>query len=131
MGMRDFNTEKTGAMRLYRPVGPKELELIEESGFSAYPPRLPEQPIFYPVTNFEYAEQIARDWNSTKPDDGKKGFVTTFEIDDDYVSQFERKIVGGKEHEELWVPAEDLDEFNRNIIGKIEVAAEYFDGKRV
>lgn len=60
---------------LYRPVGPKELALIEASGWTAFPPRLPEQPIFYPVTNEEYAIQIARDWNV--PASGS-GFVTCF-----------------------------------------------------
>jgi hypothetical protein len=54
-------------MVLYRPVGPKELALIAASDYTAFPPRLAEQPIFYPVLNFEYAEQIARDWNATTP----------------------------------------------------------------
>jgi hypothetical protein len=49
---------------LYRPVGPKELELIKESGCREFPSRLPGQPIFYPVLNEEYAVQIARDWNA-------------------------------------------------------------------
>ena len=48
---------------LYRPVGPKELALIEESGWQEFPPRLAYQPIFYPVLNSEYAVKIARDWN--------------------------------------------------------------------
>ena len=48
---------------LYRPVGPEELELIKQADWSAFPPRLPEQPIFYPVLNEEYATQIARAWN--------------------------------------------------------------------
>jgi hypothetical protein len=34
---------------MYRPVGPKELELIAASGYREFPPRLPDQPIFYPV----------------------------------------------------------------------------------
>jgi hypothetical protein len=34
---------------LYRPVGPTELALIEASNWKAFPPRLAEQPIFYPV----------------------------------------------------------------------------------
>lgn len=45
---------------LYRPTGPEELELVRASGFRRWPPRLPEQPIFYPVTNGAYARQIAR-----------------------------------------------------------------------
>ena len=50
-------------LTLYRPVGPEELQLIEQSGWTKFPPRLPEQPIFYPVMNEAYAVQIARDWN--------------------------------------------------------------------
>ncbi len=45
---------------LYRPVGPAELDLIEATGWRKFPPRLPEQPIFYPVLNEEYAAQIAQ-----------------------------------------------------------------------
>lgn len=44
---------------LYRPVGLKEMELIAESGFKKFPPRLMWQPIFYPVLNEQYASQIA------------------------------------------------------------------------
>ena len=118
-------------MILYRPVGPKELALIEKSRFRAFPPRLPQQPIFYPVLNFAYAEEIARDWNSTKADTGYRGFVTAFHVDDAYVARFERQIVGGAQHEELWVPAEDLEEFNSQIIGQIEVVARYEKGTRI
>ncbi|MBO9582019.1 MAG: hypothetical protein J7498_14095 [Sphingobium sp.] len=46
---------------LWRPVGPEELALIEATGMRAFPPRLPEQPIFYPVTTRDYAVKIARD----------------------------------------------------------------------
>lgn len=111
-------------MILYRPVGIEELALIFDSGMRAFPPRLPDQPIFYPVTNFGYASQIARGWNTTSG--SKAGYVTTFSVDEHYVSRFERRIVGGREHEELWVPAEELDEFNSHIGGLIEVDAAYF-----
>ncbi len=60
---------------LYRPVGQAELDLIRESGFIAFPPRLPEQPIFYPVLTRSYAEQIARDWNTKDPKSGFVGYV--------------------------------------------------------
>lgn len=103
---------------LFRPVGPKELALIEQSGWTAFPPRLPEQPIFYPVTNEQYAVQIARDWNVRA---SGSGYVTRFKVDAEYLSQFPRKVVGEKVHEELWVPAEQLTEFNGKIIGNIEV----------
>lgn len=114
-------------MILYRPVGPKELDLIAASGYAAFPPRLPEQPIFYPVLNFAYAEQIARDWNATTPP--YAGYVTRFEIDPSYAERFEVHTVGGKIHQELWVPAEELNEFNRHISGKIEVVASYYGEK--
>jgi hypothetical protein len=114
-------------MILYRPVGPKELELIIASGYTAFPPRLPEQPIFYPVLNFQSAEQIARDWNAPTPP--YAGFVTRFEVDQRYAETFEIHTVGGKVHQELWVPAEELPEFNRHIQGKIEVVAAYYDDK--
>jgi len=104
---------------LFRPVGLEELELIKASGWKAYPPRLPDQPIFYPVTNEGYAAQIARDWNTKTG--SRHGYVTRFDVDEEYAARFDRKIVGGREHEELWVPAEELEEFNRNIVGPIEV----------
>lgn len=103
---------------LYRPVGPEELALIEDSGWKAFPPRLPEQPIFYPVLNEEYAIRIARDWNVR---DSGSGFVTKFEVAEDYLKKFPIQQVGGKVHVELWVPAEELEEFNQQILGLIEV----------
>lgn len=111
---------------LYRPVGQKELDLIKESGYKKFPPRLPIQPIFYPVCNEEYATQIARDWNA-KRNDPKVGYVTRFQVRAEYLSRYEAQIVGGSVHEEYWIPAEKLEEFNQNIVGQIEVIAEYRD----
>lgn len=107
---------------LYRPVGPKELALIEESGWKKLPPRLMGQPIFYPVMNEEYAIQIARDWNV--PASGS-GFVTKFAVYGDFLSRYPVQNVGGPIHNELWVPAEELEEFNNNIIGSIEVTQRF------
>jgi hypothetical protein len=112
-------------MILFRPVGFHELKLIAETDYRAYPPRLPDQPIFYPVLNFEYARQIAEGWN-TRHNKPPCGFVTRFEIDDEYAKQFPVQIVGGREHQELWVPAEQLEEFNTHIIGKITVESAYY-----
>ncbi len=109
---------------LYRPTGRNEFTLIAESGFTAFPPRLPEQPIFYPVCNEDYATQIARDWNA-KYNEDKIGYVTKFAVRKEFLDNYETKIVGGANNEEYWIPAEDLDEFNRNIVGKIEVIAEF------
>ena len=108
-------------MILYRPVGKAEYDLIVQSEFTAYPPRLPEQPIFYPVLNERYAREIAEKWNRRYPDSQYTGFVTTFEIDDPYIAQFPVQTVGASYHKELWIPAEELCNFNRHIIGKIKI----------
>ncbi|MBQ8288895.1 MAG: hypothetical protein IJX76_09060 [Clostridia bacterium] len=108
-------------MRLYRPVGQAELDLIIAADYHSYPPRLPEQPIFYPVLNEKYAREIAEKWNKKSADSGYTGYVTAFEIDDEYISKYDVQTVGASYHQELWVPAEELEEFNRHIIGKIHV----------
>lgn len=108
--------------QLFRPVGPDELALIRASGFREFPPRLPEQPIFYPVMNEEYARQIARDWNVKA---SGSGYVTRFHVLNAFLARFPEQIVGSAVHRELWIPAEDLPELNRNIVGPIEVVAEF------
>jgi hypothetical protein len=113
---------------LYRPVGLKELELIEKSGYAEFPPRLPGQPIFYPVLNEEYATQIARDWN-TRFNADKVGVVTRFQVRTRFLGRYEKKLVGGSIHEEYWIPAEELEDFNRNIVGKIEVISRFEETK--
>lgn len=107
---------------LYRPTGPNELKLVEESGYTKWPARLPEQPIFYPVTNEEYAKEIAIKWNIK---DSKVGYVTRFRVRKDFMDKYEIQQVGGKNHTEWWIPADDLDDLNRNIVGLIEVIGEY------
>lgn len=109
---------------LFRPVDDKELQLIAESGYKAFPPRLPGQPIFYPVLTEEYATQIARDWNA-KNSPSKVGFVTKFAVKTDYLAQFPIHKVGSTTHIEYWIPVEKLDEFNQNIVGLIEVISEF------
>ena len=111
-----------GMTILYRPVGPKELALIAAGGYREFPPRLPEQPIFYPVLNEEYARQIARDWNV--PASGA-GYVTRFAVRNEFVARYPIQTVGGSVHQELWIPAEDLVEMNRHFVGLIEVIGEY------
>lgn len=111
---------------LFRPVGEDELRLIAASGYQSFPPRLPGQPIFYLVLNEEYATQIARDWNA-KNSRSKAGYVTRFAVRTEYLFQFELQKVGGSLHLEYWIPAEKLGEFNQNIVGLIEVIAEFHD----
>ena len=111
-------------MILYRPVGLQELALIYDSGMKAFPARLPQQPIFYPVLQLEYARQTASDWNAKNGQFA--GYVTQFKVEDEYISQFEKHTVGGSQHQELWIPAEEVEEFNQHIIGHIKVLEAYF-----
>jgi hypothetical protein len=108
---------------LFRPVGRNEFLLIEASGFTRFPPRLPEQPIFYPVLNEEYAVAIARDWNARGPDGA--GFVTAFDVETRFLEKYEIHQVGDKSHLEYWIPADQLELFNMNIVGLIRVVAEF------
>ena len=110
------------SITLWRPVGPKELDLIRAAKMRAFPPRLPDQPIFYPVLSEEYAVKIARDWNV--PASGA-GFVTRFEVQRAFLDRYEPQQAGGRDHLEYWIPAEDLDAFNAAIIGEIEVIREF------
>ena len=117
-------------MILYRPVGLRELELIAESGWREYPPRLVWQPIFYPVVTREYARAIVTQWNSKESEAGHCGFITKFDIDDEFVSRYPiQQLGGGPTFRELWVPAEELTMFNAHILGMIEVIESvYGDG---
>lgn len=111
---------------LYRPVGLLELELILDTGSRAFPPRLPEQPFFYPVLNAGYAEQIAREWNPPDVRSGFAGFVTSFEVEADYLRAFEVQVVGSSRHQELWVPSEQMDAFNARLASPIQVGAVWY-----
>ena len=110
--------------RLFRPLGLDELALIWDSGCREFPPRLPDQPIFYPVTSAEYVIQIARDWNTKSSSYG--GYVNSFDVDDAYLSKFDRHVVGSAVHQEYWIPAKELPNFNQAIRGWIEVDAAFF-----
>jgi hypothetical protein len=110
---------------LFRPTGPEELALVEASGFRRWPPRLPDQPIFYPVTNEQYAAQIARDWNV--PASGQ-GFVTRFRVRKAFMDRYPIHQVGATHHTEWWVPASELEALNDNIVGLIEVIQRFGNG---
>ncbi|MBB4933316.1 hypothetical protein F4561_004136 [Lipingzhangella halophila] len=110
------------AVTLWRPTGPEELDLVRASGWRAWPPRLPEQPIFYPVLNEDYAVRIARDWNV--PAHGV-GYVTRFRVRRAFLDSFQVHQAGGRTILEYWIPAGDLAELNANIVGRIEVVREF------
>ena len=118
--------EITETITLFRPVGQKELDLIEQDNWHAFPPRLPFQPLFYPVLNEEYATQIARDWNTRDEASGYVGYVTRFKVNAEYLAKYEVQVVGGSQHAEYWILSEDLPEFNKNIVGQIEVVSEFW-----
>ncbi|MFF5171902.1 hypothetical protein ACFY3U_04625 [Micromonospora sp. NPDC000089] len=111
-----------GTTVLWRPTGPNELALVRESGWRKWPPRLPDQLIFYPVLNEDYAVMIARDWNASA---SGVGYVTRFYVESEFLRRYPVRQAGGETILELWVPAEELDEFNAHIVGLIEVVHEF------
>lgn len=115
-------TEETETVMLWRPTGPEELALVEASGWREWPPRLPGQPIFYPVLNVQYATMIARDWNVSRCG---AGYVTCFRVRASFLDQYEIHQVGGQTILEYWIPTEDLDVLNASIVGTIELIAEF------
>jgi len=114
---------------LYRPIGEKELILIAQSGFKKFPPRLEWQPIFYPVLNEEYAVEIASKWNTNDEFGNYLGFVTEFEIVEEEFLKYKIENLGGKIHNELWVPAENLEAFNNTIVGDIKITKVFIGEK--
>ncbi len=110
---------------LYRPVGQREFELIEAAGFRRFPPRLPEQPFFYPVANEGYAIQIARDWNTKDAGSGFAGYVLRFQVRSEFLKRYPVQTVGSAIHQEYWIPAEELEGFNDQIEGVIECVGRF------
>lgn len=107
---------------LWRPTGKTELDLVAQSGWKKWPPRLPEQPIFYPVLNRQYATRITREWNV--PAKGI-GFVACFDVQKSFLDRYPIQKVGGKDILEYWIPADELEALNANIVGCIREIAEF------
>jgi hypothetical protein len=51
--------------------------------------------------------------------------VTRFEVDSAFLTRYPVCQAGGETILELWVPAEEMEEFNRHIVGPIEVVHEF------
>jgi hypothetical protein len=102
------------------------MKLMLDGDLKGFPPRLPEQPIFYPVLNKPYADQIARSWNTKDKFSGYVGFVTEFKVESPFIDQFEEQVVGSGMHNELWIPAEQMDEFNQNLVGRIKLVDVFY-----
>ena len=126
-GRERLNSEVpvVATITLFRPVGQRELDLIEASGWRSFPSRLDWQPIFYPVLTEAYATRIARDWNTKDEENGSVGYVLRFSVSAEFLSRYDVQDVGGRELQEYWIPAEDLAAFNDHIVGEIEILAEY------
>ena len=120
--MKPGSPSSEETVTLYRPTGAKELERVKQSSFKRWPPRLPEQPIFYPVTNERYATEITTKWNVR---DKGVGYVTRFKVKKSFMDKYQIQQVGDSYHTEWWVPAEELEELNDNIVGLIEIIGEY------
>ena len=115
----------TALSTLFRPVGQAEFDLVRASGFQSFPPRLQHQPIFYTVLSEHYATQIARDWNPKDETSGFVGYVLRFRVRTDFLTNYEIHTVGGSDHREYWIPANDLQKLNENIVGLIKVISEF------
>ena len=85
-------------------------ELIEATSFRRFPPRLPEQPFFYPVTTEDYATQIARDWNTKDEASGRTGYVLRFHVRSEFLHRYPIRTVGSAVHQEFWIPAITSDD---------------------
>jgi hypothetical protein len=111
-------------MILYRPMDIEELQAVYETGMRKFPQRRPEQPIFYPVLTLDYAVEIAERWNTKTS--SASGYVAKFNVNDSYASNFETHQVGDSHHVELWIPAEELSNFNEHILPPILVVSAHF-----
>jgi len=111
-----------GHVVMYRPTGPEEYQLIADSGFTKWPPRLEGQPIFYPVTNEKYAREITEQWNIR---DSGVGYVFKFLVEKSFVEGYNVEKVSGKDHTEWWIPSEKMDDLNKAIVGKIKMIGRY------
>ena len=119
---KERTIDNPDTVTLWRPTGQAELDLVAASGWRAWPPRLPDQPIFYPVLNRWYATKIAREWNV--PAEGV-GYVTRFDVQRTYLERLEVRQVGGRDVLEYWIPAEEVEDFNAHIVGAIVEEADY------
>lgn len=111
---------------LYRPVGETELLLIKANGFTKFPPRLVWQSIFYPVLNEQYAIRIAKEWNTADAFSGYAGYVLAFDVATEFLQQYPVQNVGAALHDELWIPAEELENFNQHIAGPIRLIHSFY-----
>lgn len=114
--------ETTTTRTLWRPTGQAELDLVAASGWRRWPPRLPGQPIFYPVVNVDYATRIEVECSA--PREGV-GYVLAFDVDQGFLGGYDTHQVGSATIVEYWIPAEDLDALNDHLVGPIRLVSEH------
>jgi hypothetical protein len=119
--------EKSETVTLFRPGGEKEIALIRASGWKEFPERLPDEQLFCPLLTVEPATRIARE---TSTQDGGTVYVLRFNVDFEYLKRFPIQAAGWRVHQEYWIPADQLAEFNGHIIGLIEVISEFHAPKK-
>ena len=112
-------------LTIYRAISLQELEMIEASGFTRFPPRLPDQPVLCLSLQFAHAEQLARDWIArfcVPP----AGFVTQCDVVLEFLKNYRTEPVEGTAFREYQIPSDDVLRFNNSIVGQIEIAAEFY-----
>ncbi|HEX6288889.1 MAG TPA: hypothetical protein VFZ66_06840 [Herpetosiphonaceae bacterium] len=72
-----------------------------------------------------YATQIVREWNTKDTASGYVGHVTRFQVRTAFLDRYNIQVAGSSQHQEYRIPAEDLNEFRKHIVGKIEIIAEF------
>ena len=117
-----FKTElgrmPTSTLTLYHPVTPEELDYIKCSNWTQLPAP-PEGEYFYPVPNTLYAGDIA--WGAYE---SEGAYVVRFNVPLEYLSRYRMESAGARWETAYVVPVTDLDDFNRHIVGVIEVVEE-------
>ena len=111
-------------MELYRPLSAEEYRAVEEKGFTGFPPRSEEQPLFTALLSEEGATQIARHMRIAKTAENLI-YVVSFLVDDAYIRQFPIQHANERNRRALWIPADEVDILNQHLIGKIRLIASY------
>ena len=106
---------------LFHALGSDELELIKRSGWTQFPSRSREEPLFYPILTEEYATQVAKE--AYVEVDGV-GWVIKSAVSTDFVRKYDVQQIGASYQREYWIPAAELADLNRHLVGPIEVLAE-------
>jgi len=118
--MEEKDKDKEETIELFRAVGQGEHDMVKESG--KFPARMPWQPLFCPMLEESYAVEVARGHHTQDPASGYVGYVLRFRVRRAFIERYDPVTAGGVEHHrEYRIPAEDLADLNKNLVGPIEV----------